>query len=326
MSTPASPLFKIVGGDGKEYGPIDLETLQQWMREGRVAGQTQIWDSRTGNWQPAAQIAELAGSFPAPAASSGPAAQDSASSAAAPGVELAEQILRRGYTVEIGKWIGEGWKFFKDNLGFVMGAYWAAFGLCICATFVVGPVSFVVQPALIGGLWLILLHRRRGQPTKLGNIFDGFSLFFAQGILVWIISGLLILSTALPGVIVAGIGAAVFGASPHGHVPGVTMIAVGILLATAPVIYLAVGYMFALPLVADRLMQFWPAMETSRRVVSRHWFAMFGLGLVIGLLVLLGKLACCVGVVFTLPLGFCISVVAYEEIFGRPQSAGVSNT
>ncbi len=60
MSTPASPTFKIVGGDGKEYGPIDLATLQQWMREGRVAGQTKVWDSRTGNWQPAVQIAELA--------------------------------------------------------------------------------------------------------------------------------------------------------------------------------------------------------------------------------------------------------------------------
>ncbi len=66
MSTPASPSFKIVGGDGKEYGPIDLEALQQWAREGRVAGVTQVWDSRTGNWQPAAQIVELAGVFTAP--------------------------------------------------------------------------------------------------------------------------------------------------------------------------------------------------------------------------------------------------------------------
>jgi Domain of unknown function (DUF4190)/GYF domain 2 len=63
MSSPASPSFKIVGGDGKEYGPVDLATLQQWTREGRVARAMRAWDSRTGQWQPAEQIAELAPLF-----------------------------------------------------------------------------------------------------------------------------------------------------------------------------------------------------------------------------------------------------------------------
>ena len=56
--TPAS--FRIIGGDGEEYGPADLATLQQWAREGRVAGSTRVWDSRLGDWQPAARIPELA--------------------------------------------------------------------------------------------------------------------------------------------------------------------------------------------------------------------------------------------------------------------------
>ena len=55
--------FKIVGGDGKEYGPIDLATLLQWTREGRISSQTQVWDSRAGSWQPAMLIAELAAVF-----------------------------------------------------------------------------------------------------------------------------------------------------------------------------------------------------------------------------------------------------------------------
>jgi hypothetical protein len=61
MTSPAS--FRITGGDGREYGPVDLATLQQWAREGRVARAMRVWDSRTGNWVPAEQVPELAPLF-----------------------------------------------------------------------------------------------------------------------------------------------------------------------------------------------------------------------------------------------------------------------
>lgn len=63
MSDTISPSFRIIGGDGQEYGPVELTTLQEWARQRRVAASTKVWDSRTGNWQPAAQIAELAEAF-----------------------------------------------------------------------------------------------------------------------------------------------------------------------------------------------------------------------------------------------------------------------
>ena len=63
MITPASISFRFIGGDGREYGPVDLATLQQWTREGRVARAVRVWDSRAGNWLLAEQIAELAPFF-----------------------------------------------------------------------------------------------------------------------------------------------------------------------------------------------------------------------------------------------------------------------
>ncbi len=339
MTTPASPSFKIVGGDGKEYGPIDLGTLQEWARENRLAGTTQVWDSRTGQWQPASQIAELAGLFSKPAPSAGPAAVPPAApaveTAPAPGVELAARILARGYTVEFGRWIGDGWAFFKANLGLAMGACWIVFGLSLVAS-VIGVIpclgdlvrlafTVVVQPVLIGGLWLVLLQCRRGQPVTAANVFDGFKLFFAQGILVNLIMMLIILAAILPGGIGIGIGVAVLKSSASMKALGALLIAAGTLVALIPVIYFSVCYAFALPLVADRRMQFWAAMETSRRVINRHWFAFFVFSLAVGLLVLLGALACGVGLIFTIPLGFCISVIAYEAIFGSPTGAGTLN-
>jgi hypothetical protein len=41
-----------------------------------------------------------------------------------------------------------------------------------------------------------------------------------------------------------------------------------------------VAWKLCVPLVADQRLEFWPAMELSRKVISRVWFQMFGLILV----------------------------------------------
>lgn len=55
-------MYRMIGVDGKEYGPVTLEQLRQWMTEGRVFGQTLVKGEGTGGWIPAAQMPEL---FPA---------------------------------------------------------------------------------------------------------------------------------------------------------------------------------------------------------------------------------------------------------------------
>jgi uncharacterized RDD family membrane protein YckC len=51
--------YKIIGGDGSEYGPATLDELRSWIRDGRVAGMTKVWRSDVAAWSPAAQYAEL---------------------------------------------------------------------------------------------------------------------------------------------------------------------------------------------------------------------------------------------------------------------------
>ena len=46
--------------------------------------------------------------------------------------------------------------------------------------------------------------------------------------------------------------------------------------------------MFALPLVIDRNLPFWDAMELSRKVTSKHFFLMLAFLFVIGLLAISG--------------------------------------
>jgi uncharacterized RDD family membrane protein YckC len=51
--------YKIIGGDGAEYGPASLDELKSWIGDGRVAGFTQVWRNDLALWTPAARYSEL---------------------------------------------------------------------------------------------------------------------------------------------------------------------------------------------------------------------------------------------------------------------------
>jgi hypothetical protein len=53
------PTYKIIGGDGKEYGPVSLTQLKSWIGEGRIDGETQVMRTDQGAWGPAASLPEL---------------------------------------------------------------------------------------------------------------------------------------------------------------------------------------------------------------------------------------------------------------------------
>lgn len=58
--------FKIIGGDGREYGPVTLEELRQWCTDGRVGPGTQIWQPDESRWRPAATVDQLKWDLPTP--------------------------------------------------------------------------------------------------------------------------------------------------------------------------------------------------------------------------------------------------------------------
>src|SRR5271170_6816406 len=43
-------MYKIIGQDGKEYGPITAEQLRQWIAENRVERQTPVFTDGAKNW------------------------------------------------------------------------------------------------------------------------------------------------------------------------------------------------------------------------------------------------------------------------------------
>ena len=51
--------YKIIGADGREYGPVTLEELLAWINDGRVAPYSQIWRTDLACWRVASAWPEL---------------------------------------------------------------------------------------------------------------------------------------------------------------------------------------------------------------------------------------------------------------------------
>ena len=53
-------MFKIIGADGKQYGPVSAEQIHQWFAEGRAKAETLVQAEGSADWKPLGQFPELA--------------------------------------------------------------------------------------------------------------------------------------------------------------------------------------------------------------------------------------------------------------------------
>lgn len=68
-------VYRIIGADQQQYGPVSLEVLRQWIAENRVNAQTLVQAEGSSEWRPLGSVPELAALLPqAPVASVPPGA------------------------------------------------------------------------------------------------------------------------------------------------------------------------------------------------------------------------------------------------------------
>ena len=143
-------------------------------------------------------------------------------------------------------------------------------------------ITAVTTPVSVG-LFLLGVRRSVGAPMPLGSLFDYFHRTFR-----------LFVTTLLLYILVF----------------------IGFVLLVLPGIYLSVSYTFATALVAEKGLSPWHALETSRKAISRKWWRMFGLYLVLGLINLLGSIPLGLGLIWTLPLSALAMGILYRNMFG----------
>ena len=240
-------------------------------------------------------------------------------------------LLAREYRVDIGGCFERAWKLFAAQPGNIVGAT-----VLVLVVFVGGwllatgigavvPFAEVVLPMfftgpLMGGLMWFYLLLARGEAAGVGDAFAGFGPRFRQLVLASVVQGLVNTLCTLPLGLLAqtmGLTAELLRQQKFPHLtPGNVLLLVGTGLFTAAVVtYLNTLWTFSLPLVLDKRMRYWPAMELSRRLVSKRWWMTFLFLFLAGLLSTMGLLVCCVGLFVTVPLHFAMRVYLYDDNF-----------
>jgi hypothetical protein len=272
----------------------------------------------TPSTDPATQPRFETPAFGTPGAGAGAGAAGASAFGATP-VESPEALYARASsrTFQIGDVLSRGWQLVMDNMGVSVGVT----ALCVIAIAVAGAipcigffVSLVVRPTILGGLYLMFLKLLRGEPAGLNEAFAGFSLAFLPLVLQGVVTLVITLIAMLPGFLVIFMGGAI---GERNEAAGVLLMGVGGLLAFIPAVYLGVSWVFSLALIIDKRMDFWPAMELSRKVVQQQFMKVLGLLVLCVLIIFAGVLALCVGIFIAAPLVFAATAVAYEELFAE---------
>jgi len=255
------------------------------------------------------------GSFGAGAADAGGWSQ-----AASGGAETADEIFARvsasGRTLAIGEIVGRAWQLVMANVGLAVGG-----GAILLLCNVAGAIpclgiliSLGVTPIVTGGLYRLLLKLHRGQPAEFGDVFSTFSTSYLPLLLYAVVQAILIAVSLVPGYVLVFLGNIL---GQRSEALGMLLLLLGFLLMLPPAIYLAVSWVFAAPLIVDKGLDFWPAMELSRKVAAKQFFSVFGLLVLCGLIVFAGIVALCLGIFVALPVALAAIAIAYDDLFRR---------
>ncbi len=94
------------------------------------------------------------------------------------------------------------------------------------------------------------------------------------------------------------------------------LIIIGLVLLVLPGIYLMFAYMYAMPLIVEKKMSVWQALETSRKAITRIWFRFFGLLMLLLLINMLGILTLGIAWIWTAPWSVLAMSMVYVKMFG----------
>lgn len=201
------------------------------------------------------------------------------------GSEPAQPMVRE---LQMGEYLRTGWRAFSQYpLGYAFFTF-----LYLAILFVISRprgigwlAATVIHEPLIAGFIIVTAKLLQDKQVAFGDFFGGFQFrWFLPLVLLGLVSQILI--------------------------------TLGFLLLIIPGLYLAVSYIFAALLVVDRRLDFWPAMETSRRAITPRWFSFFAFLLLLVLVNLAGLLALGVGLLVSIPVSWAALVAAYADLMG----------
>jgi uncharacterized membrane protein len=184
----------------------------------------------------------------------------------------------------------EGWELFLRRPALLAGATLIAAIINLAAS-MIPFATLITYPLLLAGLYVMIIRLDAGESVALGNLADGLPRFVP----------LLVASVLIS-----------------------LLVTFGLMLLVLPGIYLAVAWGFTTLNIIDRGMDFWPAMEDSRRTITAHFFPYFGLVLIMLVIVTLGSLPLGLGLLVAVPVCLGAQYRFYRRLLPRDGAVELS--
>lgn len=323
-------MFKIIGSDQKEYGPVSIEELRNWISEKRVNAFTMVQAEGETGWKPLSAFPEFADLLPS--SSSAGAAPPPIIPAVSDPDAFSARVLSSELRIDAKNCIKRSWELYKVHFSLIFPTTLVIFIAASAASavpyfgFIVGAV---LNGVLYGGLYWVFLKVIRGEKAELTDAFAGFNRFFQQlmlggaatnllSLFAMCLAGLPFLFSFIPAIM----------SLSHQTAPNADAIlrAFGFFGILSVLFMILVAFtvcgmwIFTLPLIIDKGLEFWPAMELSRKVYWKEWRSVALLILLAAIVGLSGLILCIVGVVLTAPIALGAIAYAYEDILGSKAS------
>jgi hypothetical protein len=219
-----------------------------------------------------------------------------------------EQALAGNYDFEIGEVMSEAWELTKGFKATFWGGAFIVYTLVILLVVAGGFVTkafFGEKPHFLISMASNAVATLLTAPLTLGLIMLAVKRAAGANPTFEVVFGYL--NKAVPAIVVGFLV--------------LSLTYLGIALLILPGLYLSIAYGMANPLLADRNLPPWEAMEVSRKALTHKWFRIFGLYFCVGMLVMLSALFFGIGLIWTAPWSMLVIGVLYRRIFGTTEPA-----
>lgn len=210
-----------------------------------------------------------------------------------------EDAITGNYKFEIGEVLSEAWAKVSGSKGafflaFIMmyvimiGAIMISFAILAADTGSIGSIisqliiNIIILP-LLAGLFIMGIKRSVDAPISATNIFQHFNK--APKLFV----GMILMQL---------------------------LIFIGYLLLILPGIYLTIAYFMAIPLIAEKDMGIWEALETSRKAVTKRWFSFLLFFIIMTIIFFISSIPFGIGLIWTFPMFVIAYGIIYRNMFG----------
>lgn len=305
-------------------GPLNETEWAELMRTGKITPETLVWKIGMEKWTPYKLV-------PPPLEPEAEPPDFEAELELVPESPeaFAARIEDLDYRVDLGSCINRSWEVFKAHFWLLVGASFFVGAVFLAASKL--PILDILVPMMLhgvftGGLYFLFLRLVRGESSQFADLFAGFqSELFKPLALQTLVSALVSQLCFVPAFIalyMTGVtdlkNPANLVAQLNANPQTALVLSLVFLACSIPAVYFSFCWMFSIPLIVDKKMAFWPAMQLSRRKVLQHPWRIGVLAVVAGIFGFFGIIGFGIGMFFTLPLFFLIPLFLYEDIFNPP--------